>query len=246
MAAKKSSKTNRSKGASKNRSSTKRKTSLSLGSGVMKSMDDATSPKKKGSRKIRLTPKKTLGLIVLIAALAGLLYYFKGFFVVAVVNGTPITQLELISDLEKTYGSQEVDNLVTKKLIMQEARKQNITVTDKDVQDQLDTLDKTFKDQGSSMDQYLSYSGITMDQMKENIRLRSMLEQILKDKVSVSDDEIKKYYDDNKTTFADKTLDQVKSQISDQLSQNKLSTEFQTWMQDLRGKSKIIYFANFK
>ena len=46
----------------------------------------------------------------------------RGLFVVALVNGEPISRIEVIKALEKQGGKATLDSLVTKKLIAQEAR----------------------------------------------------------------------------------------------------------------------------
>ena len=45
-------------------------------------------------------------IILIVVIIAGLLFYFKGLFVAAVVNGEPITRLSLILQLEKKDGKQ--------------------------------------------------------------------------------------------------------------------------------------------
>lgn len=208
--------------------------------------NNVTQNTKSINNKSKLRPKRILTLIVFVVILAAFFYYFKSLFVVAIINGKPLTRLALDQELEKNYGAQTMDNLVTKSLIFQEAKKQNVSVSDKEVQDQIDSIDKSLKNQGSSLQQALTYQGQTMNQLKESILIQKTVEGILKGKITVSDDDIKKYFDDNAaTTYKGKKLDDVKNEIKTTLEQQKLSTEFQTWIQDIRGKAKIYYFKSF-
>src|SRR3989344_668284 len=77
---------------------------------------------------------KYIVLAVFLLLLGSLLYLSKGLFIAAIVNGKPVSRMALIKNLEKTGGKQALDSLVTQELIKQEARKENITVGDEDIQ----------------------------------------------------------------------------------------------------------------
>ena len=48
-------------------------------------------------------------------------YKYRGEFIVATVNGKPVTRLELISELEKQGASKALDSIIVQKLIAEKA-----------------------------------------------------------------------------------------------------------------------------
>src|SRR5688572_16109970 len=63
--------------------------------------------------------KEVLGLLLGLAVLVSL-YFLRGVFVAATVNGKPISRLALVKELEKQNGKETLNSLVTKELIFQE------------------------------------------------------------------------------------------------------------------------------
>lgn len=80
-----------------------------------------------------------------------------------------------------------LDNLVMQKLLLQEAKKQNISVTDKEINDEYDKEKNTNKD-------------ITKAKVKDYLIISKLLKEYTKD-VKVTADETQKYYNDNKSQF---------------------------------------------
>lgn len=205
-----------------------------------------TSKKPVQTETTKAKSKKTLYLLALAAVILGLLYYYKGLFVVATVNGKPITRMAVVSDLEKQNGKGALDNLVTKELILQEASQKGITVKQEDIDAELSKIEEQLKAQGQTLDQVLSSQGLTKEDVSENLKVKLYIERILEDKVAVSDEDAKKYFDENKASFAkDAKFDDQKAQIADQLKQQKLQEEYQKWMDDLKANAKINYFKTY-
>ncbi len=87
------------------------------------------------SDKITGTRSKSESLLIFAAILlvAALLYYFRSIFVVATVNGQPVSRIEFNSQIEKYAGKQILNLLITDKLIQQEADKRHIKVSGKEI-----------------------------------------------------------------------------------------------------------------
>lgn len=189
--------------------------------------------------------KQRLVLPVVVLALAGLLYLTRSLFVVALVNGYPVSRMSVVKELEAQGGKQVLDGLVTKRLILDEAKKSGVTVSEDEIDVEVDRIKKLAEAQGLTLENALSYQGQTMDQLLENIRLQKTIEKILGDKVSVSDEDIKKYFDENKDAYTGKKLEEVKEEIASSLKNQKLSAEYQTWITDLKTNSKIQYIKTY-
>jgi len=145
--------------------------------------------------------------------------------VAAEVNGEaiPIAQVnEQLEQLKKQYPTmftgadgegrlldfkqRIVDNLVNAKLVEQAAKEKGISVSDADIQKQIDQLKAGFKDQ-AQFEAALTSAGMTLETLKESIRqqlVTSKLMEQLAANQKVTDQEITEYYNNNKSQFAQK------------------------------------------
>lgn len=188
---------------------------------------------------------KRLYLLAAILAIGGLLYLARGLFVAALVNGYPITRVAVIRDLERQGGSEALDNLVTKRLIAEEAESRRLTVTDDEVNAKIDELKKTLEAQGQTLESALEMQGQDMTILRESIHFTKLIEKMFEADTKVSDEEIQGYYDNNKESYGEQTLEAVRSQIEDQLKQQKLFEAYRNWLAEKKANSKINYFVNY-
>jgi len=197
---------------------------------------------------IRKNPKKkwTFISVFVIALIAIFVYANLGLFVAGIVNGQPISRLRLVKELEKQGGNQVLDSLVTEKLIDQEAKKNGITVTQSDIDNEISAIEDQLKAQGTDLDTALAFQGQTREDLGQTLRVKIIVEKILGNKISVTEDEIKSYFEENKTSFpANSTLESVKDQITSILSQQKLTDEYQKWLSEIKANSKVDLLVNF-
>lgn len=159
---------------------------------------------------------------------------------VAKVNGQTISRAEFYKELEKSQGSTVLEDMITKKIIFQEAKKNNISVSDSDIQNELDLIRSSVAQQGATLEDILAYQGMTYDQLVENVKIQKILEQLLKDSTSVSDDEIKARYDENRDIYGkDKTYEQLKEDIRYQIYQEKVTASYKSWINEKVNSSEI-------
>lgn len=183
--------------------------------------------------------KIVVPLTILIIAL-GLIFVLKNQLIVAWVNGQPITRLDLVAELEKTSGKKTLDYLVTKTLILQEANKQQVVVTDKEVNDQLKSLRDNIAKSGQNYQALLAAQGLTEVQLKEQIKIQKIVDKIAGKGVNVSNAEVTDYINKNKDQFPkDTTPEELVTQVKNQLLQQKISDATQKWLTSLRTKAKI-------
>jgi len=193
-----------------------------------------------------LPNKKILFIISALIIILSLGYLSKSLFVAAVVNGKPIARVTLIRELEKAGGTQTLDNLIGKTLISQEARAKGIEVSQDEIDQELKKIEDLVAEQGMTLDQALSLQNQKKDELVEQIRLQKTVERILADKLEVTNDEIKDYFNKNKDLFnKEDKLEDVTDDIKSQLMQSKLASAYQSWIEELKTKAKILYFVNF-
>ncbi|MCX6226981.1 MAG: hypothetical protein NTV01_19900 [Bacteroidia bacterium] len=94
---------------------------------------NAQEDQQKAGKESIIINKKTAIIILVIIAIGALAYFCKGLFIVATVNGSPISRLTVIRELEKTSGKSLLDSLITEKLIQNEADAKKITVSSDEI-----------------------------------------------------------------------------------------------------------------
>jgi len=189
-------------------------------------------------------PKNFIPLIII--ALIIIAFSLKGLFVVALVNGEPIARIAVVSELEKQGGKQALSSLVNQTLILQEARKKNIQVSQAEIDAAAKQIEDSLKSQGQNLDTALAMQGMTRKDLSTQLKLRSLVEKLLADKVKVTDKEVADYIEKNKDTFpAEMKEEEIKKSVTEQLKQQKLGSASQVWLAELNKNAKINYFVNY-
>jgi len=182
-------------------------------------------------------------VILVLVILTGGLYYFKNQFISATVNGQPIWRLSLIRELEKQSGEATLESLVTKSLILQEAKKQKVTISQEEIDQKVKELEDNFISQGQNLDELLEAQNMTRDQLEEQIEVQLIIEKIVSQDAEVTDEEVADYFEANTDYFPEGSdLESVKEEIRQQLQQQKSSDLVQSWLDSLRDSAQINYF----
>ena len=185
-----------------------------------------------------------IGVAVILIIVA--LFFAKGHFVAATVNGSPISRWSVIKELEKQGGKQALEAIIDKKLIETELNKQKITATKEEVDAEIEKIKAQVASQGGTLEAALTQQGMTEEKLREQITIQKKLEKLLADKVAITDAEIDTYIKDSKATPPkDIKMEDFRKQISDQLKGQKFQQEAQKWVSDLTASAKIKYYVNY-
>lgn len=188
-------------------------------------------------------PQIYIPVAILLAVLV--VYLLKSWFVVAVVNGQFITRPAFESAMEKQDGKQILNNLITEKLLQQEAAKKGISVSQSDVNSQVKKIDQQLASQGQTLDQALAARGMTRADLEQQLKLQTLLQKLLGNDVKVSDKDVQDYIDKNKDTLpTGESESQLKASVKQQLEQQKLTTAAQALVQKLQQQAHITYFIS--
>ena len=183
---------------------------------------------------------------VVIILVLGALYYAKSFFVVATVNGSPITRYAVISELEKQGGKAMLESLVNQKLIEDELNKQGISVTPEEVDEEIKKIRERVTSYGGTLEQELDLQGMTENDLREQIIIQKRVEKLLKDSTNVSDEEVMAYITVNNITPPEgMTIEVLNDQIREQLRVQKFQQEAQKWTADLTESAEIKYHKEY-
>lgn len=162
--------------------------------------------------------------LVGLAIIAGILLSTKDS-VVAKVGDASISEDELQQTLLDQYGADALDVLITNKLIELEADKQEITVSDEEVEEELATLAESYGGE-TALEEAVVASGSTMDDVREDIINYIKTEKLLEPRIEITDEELQTYFDENKDTFA--TTEQVQAShilVADEATANEVKSK---------------------
>jgi foldase protein PrsA len=190
--------------------------------------------------------KSYIILAVTVVAVAILLYIFRSIFVAAVVNGQPISRLSVVKEAEKQSGKQVLTTLVRNTLIEQEARKQNITVSEKEIDDEIKKLEGNLQKQGQKLDQVLTMQGMSKEDLRKLIRLDKMVGKMVGKDITISDKEVNDYIAKNKESLpTGQNENELKASVKEQLKQQQLNEKVRVWLENLQKNAKINPFVDY-
>lgn len=129
---------------------------------------------------------------------------------VATVNGVNITKSQLYDDMVKTGGEQTLSGMIEKELVNQEAKKANVTITQADLDEELKNYTESFGGE-ENLNQALASYGMTKDDLFESIEMNLKLTKLLEPQITVTDEQIKQTFDENKEAF--NTPEQVRTSV---------------------------------
>ena len=188
---------------------------------------------------------KTAIIIVVIIALGVLVYVYKGLFIAATVNGSPISRLAIIQELEKASGKDLLDSLIIEKLVQNEANVKKIIVSNDEINGEIKKIEDQIVAQGTTLDAALAAQGMSMEDLKKQIIFQMEVEKLIADKINVTDEEVAQYIKDNAISIPEGQEATTTAQIKDELRNQKLSTEGKALIATLKSQAKIRYFVNY-
>lgn len=183
-----------------------------------------------------------LAAVIIILALG---FVYKGLFVAATVNGSPISRLAVVKRLENSSGKGTLDSLITEKLIARELDKNNVNVTGEEIDAKIKTVEEQVALQGTSLKDALQSEGITEAEFRKQTSTQIRIEKMFQDKTQVSDEEVAKYIADNKVKISKGKEAETKEQIRAQLKSGKLNQAVREWIDALRASASIKYFVKY-
>jgi hypothetical protein len=192
-----------------------------------------------------LTPLQKLG-IVSVVILILLAAYYKNLFVVVLVNGQPIFRWTVVSQLEQQGGQRALNQLVTETLILQEARENSITVTQQEIDEEMKKIEESVTAEGGSFEEALASQGYTRESLERSLLINKTVEKLVQDQVTVTEEEINKYLEENKDTLPkDQPAEEIRSSVTEELKSTKQEEKAQELVEKLRSEADINLFINY-
>lgn len=190
--------------------------------------------------------RKALIIGVIVVVLLVALYLSRSFFVAATVNGEPISRISIVKQLEAQSGRQVLDREITKKLVLQQAAKKNISASTKEINDEIAKIDKQVKDQGQNLDQLLAAQGLTRNQFADEVKIQILVQKVLGNQAKVTDKEFEDFLAKNQSLIENEPdKEAAKKRVRQQLEQQKLAQKYQDWIANIKKDAKIMYLVNY-
>jgi foldase protein PrsA len=111
---------------------------------------------------------------------------------VAEIGDETITRQEWLTELEERYGEETLRDLVDQEVISQMADEYKVQVSDKSVERELAIYKAMYSSAGGQKSE---------DKWKQQIKYSLLLEELLTKDVKVSKEDMKAFYDENKSLF---------------------------------------------
>jgi len=190
-----------------------------------------------------------LGILVFFIIADFGVQYLNNDYSVAVVNGQRVTERKYYDRLDQGYGSTVVAQLIEEELIMQEAEKQGITVTDEEIE--ADLADITEQIGGEeALDSALEYYSLSMDDLRLQIELDLMITKIIEPTLDYTEEDVQVYFEEyGETIFADDAAELEEGELLDYdtyrgetleyFLEEEISNASSTWLAEAEEEAKI-------
>ncbi|RBP92960.1 foldase protein PrsA [Cytobacillus firmus] len=142
-----------------------------------------------------------LGSVLTIGAAAAIFFTIKEDDAAATVNGEEISRDELHERLVDQYGQELLDSLITEKVIDQEAKKENVKVTQEEIDEEKAVYAESYGGE-DALKQTLESNGLSMADFEEDIESYLATKKLLEPRIKISEEDMKTYFDENKESFA--------------------------------------------
>ncbi|WP_102026263.1 peptidylprolyl isomerase [Salirhabdus sp. Marseille-P4669] len=119
---------------------------------------------------------------------------------VAKVGNEKISEEELNDVLTSQYGASVLDSLISNSIINQEIEKQGIEVSQEEVDKEIEEYKEYYGGEESFLS-VLESSGVDYNTFEKDIKTYLATNKILEKRIEVTEEEIKKYFEENKESF---------------------------------------------
>ncbi len=155
----------------------------------------------KSSRAFKLNPYYLIAIvlvIVIIGSAALVIYYTQRDEVVATVNGEKIYKNELYDAMISDGGTEILNQLISKMLIVQEGRRKGVEISDKEIDEELNSF---MEEMGAYFDQFLAQSNMTKEQVRNELKVNLYVKKMAMDQIEITDKDLETYFKENQDSY---------------------------------------------
>ena len=182
--------------------------------------------------------KRNYFILLIITILISLVIFKKNLIIVATVNGEPITSIELLSQMNKQFRSQTLNQIIQEKIILQEARKNNISASENEANDKIVEIEAQVGN-AQNLDSLLQQQGQSRYTLREQIKKQLIIQKLYSEDVSITPEELEQFLVQYKANLTATDSASQKSEAEEILKQQKLSQIISQKLQELQQNAKI-------
>lgn len=159
-----------------------------------------TQPQRPRRIPVRLIAGVVVALVVVAAAYLAWVTFAPGRRAVARVNGEAIARAEFVAEMERQAGRQVLQQMISQRIVQQEMKRQAVQVQESEIDSEMGRI----KDQFPSVEAFesaLQSYGVTEADLRREISMSLGVKALGRLGVSVSDDEVKRYFEDNEESL---------------------------------------------
>ena len=123
--------------------------------------------------------------------------------VAALVNGEPVYKADLFDTLYATGGRDALDQIIVRKLIVQEGVRSGLEITEEEMEEEVNNIvEESF---GGSYEDFLSVLtlyGLSEEAFREDAKLNLLVRKLAMAEINPTEEEARQYFDDNRFLFA--------------------------------------------
>lgn len=134
-----------------------------------------------------------VGIFVGVLVIDFVVQYINNDTVVAIVNNSRISKSEWKKRVEKAYGVSMASYMIDERIIELEAKKSNISVTDADIDGEIDELRKRLGGE-EQLQSALVANNATMEELKDQVKNSLLLNKLITPTLQYTEDDIKDYF----------------------------------------------------
>jgi len=124
--------------------------------------------------------------------------------VVAVVNNEEISEADLFEAMYRQGGREVLDQLITRRLILEEAENLGISISDAELDQEIEMLvEESFQGSEDQLMMVLEQYGLTMDSFREDTRLNLLARKIIEEQSDISEEEARDFFEENQGLFGE-------------------------------------------
>ena len=173
--------------------------------------------------------------VLLIAIVFALLFVFnKGLFLAGTINGRWVPSWQFYSKLTAASGEEVFDTIVRETLIKQEAAKNGVSATEKEIDEKIKDLEERFGGK-ENFQLALEQNKTSREELRSQLTIQVLIEKLLTDEIKVTSKELAKYKKENKEFIGDMSDKQIEETVKSQ----KLNEAFTPWFEKVKDKANI-------
>ncbi|OGY10997.1 MAG: hypothetical protein A3A58_03705 [Candidatus Blackburnbacteria bacterium RIFCSPLOWO2_01_FULL_41_27] len=178
-----------------------------------------------------------LGVVLLLL----LVFNKKHWFVPATVNGLPILSPQVIVRLYSDYRSPAVSELIDERIIMAEAKKNNVLPSREEINARMTELEAQVGG-AEALNNLLAQEGTSRTSLERRMSMRLALEKIYSNEATVSAEEIDEFVKTNTAQLTATDSAGQKTEAEKIIKQDKLGAIINQKFAELREKANIKIF----